>query len=748
MKDRPAVRRCTSHAGRRPAALALVVSLLALAASVAPSSAAAASAGQLYAFGLNEYGQLGGTTNNGNSNPNPTPTLVTLPGAGGAVTEVAAGNQHSLAVTSTGQLYAFGYNYYGQLGIAANSGTPKPNPTPTLVTLPGATGPVTQVAAGYQHSLAVTSTGQLYAFGDNYYGQLGIAANSGTAKPNPTPTLVTLPGATGPVTQVAAGAWHSLALTSTGQLYAFGSNGEGQLGNTANNGTNNPNPTPTLVTLPGATGRVTQVAAGYQHSLALTSTGQLYAFGLNLYGQLGITAHSGAYEPNPTPTPVTLPGATGSVTRIAAGGYHSLALTSTGQLYAFGLNGEGQLGGTTNNGTDNPNPTPTLVTLPGATGSVTRIAAGSRHSLALTSTGQLYTFGENYFGQLGRTTNSGTEEPNPTPTVVDLGAGQTIDTMATGSNADHSLVVVADLSLTTAALPAGRVGTPYGATAGAAGGAPPYTWQASGLPAGLSIDPATGRITGTPGVAGTFAVTLRVTDGFGIVAAGVPIALTVAPVPVVPAEPVTPAPPAPEPVTPAPEPAAPAATTSRAATAVHLRAAPRHAAPGRRVRLVARVWGASPTGGVVFKDGKRRIGRAAVGADGRARITTRFLLADRRHRIRAIYSGDADNRRSTSAPLTLRVGRLLMPRLHYSPNTSHHPNPVGGPRYTFVFSGHGAAVGFRCRLDGHGWRRCTSPEVYRHLRRGRHVFRVRSVDRAGSLSPVRTVRFFAGRRQG
>ena len=73
------------------------------------------------------------------------------------------------------------------------------------MTLAGEIGPVTQVAAGGNHSLAVTASGQLYAFGFNGYGGLGSATNSGTGTPNPTPTLVGLPGEIGPVTQVAAG---------------------------------------------------------------------------------------------------------------------------------------------------------------------------------------------------------------------------------------------------------------------------------------------------------------------------------------------------------------------------------------------------------------------------------------------------------------------------------------------------------------------------------------------------------------
>jgi alpha-tubulin suppressor-like RCC1 family protein len=84
------------------------------------------------------------------------------------VTQIAAGSGDSLAVTSTGQLYAFGTNYHGQLGSATNSGKTLPNPTPTQVSLPGETGTISQIAAGGNHSLVLTSSGQLYAFGDNY----------------------------------------------------------------------------------------------------------------------------------------------------------------------------------------------------------------------------------------------------------------------------------------------------------------------------------------------------------------------------------------------------------------------------------------------------------------------------------------------------------------------------------------------------------------------------------------------------
>lgn len=233
-------------------AAGLVAVLAGVSFALAGAAGATAPAGGVLAFGSNYSGELGNTTNNNMSTAaNPIPAIVTLPGRIGGVTQFAAGADDSFVLTSSGQLFAFGYNDYGELGTAINSGTPAPNPTPAPVALPNQVGGVTQIAAGDFHTLAVTASGQLYAFGFNKYGQLGSTTGNNTNNANPIPTLVGLPGQIGGVTQVAAGADHSLAATSGGQLYAFGDNREGELGNVANNGTLNPNPTPALVTLPG-----------------------------------------------------------------------------------------------------------------------------------------------------------------------------------------------------------------------------------------------------------------------------------------------------------------------------------------------------------------------------------------------------------------------------------------------------------------------------------------------------------------
>jgi hypothetical protein len=524
--------------GHMPARGLAVLAPFALLALSATSVAAfsSSSTGQLYAFGDNHYGQLGSPTDSGSELPNPTPELITLPDATGPVTEAATGADFSLVLTSTGQVYSFGGNLFGQLGTSTYSGTETPNSTPTLVDLPGASGPVIQIAAGGSSSFALTSTGQLFAFGVNYYGQLGRNTNFVTNNPNPVPEIVSFPGGSTQITQISASPNHTLAVTTTGQLYAFGEDIYGELGDAI--------PPegyvdePILVPMPDANEPVAQVAAGAYDSLVLTATGQLYAFGENAFGQLGNPAYNGTGVPDPNPAAVVLPGATGPVSEIAAGSGFSLAATSTGQLFAFGDNEYGQLGSTANNGVLVPsgedmvpaaNSLPTLVNLPGESGPVVQVSGGGVYGLAVTATGQLYGFGNNYYGQLGTALDNGNDTANPTATVVGQPAGNTINVIGRGPAAYHTLEVVSDLAVLNGPLASGQVGSSYSTAGQAAGGVPPYTWSAAGLPAGLSINATTGLINGVPTSAGGTNVTLTVTDGDHTTATSPALPLTIAP---------------------------------------------------------------------------------------------------------------------------------------------------------------------------------------------------------------------------
>jgi alpha-tubulin suppressor-like RCC1 family protein len=368
------------------------------------AAGAAGIPGAAWAWGLNNSGQLGNGTTTGSS----TPVAVSL-ASGTTVTAIAGGASHSLALTSNGQVLTWGYNFYGQLG----NGTTTNSSTPVAVSLPSGT-TVTAIASGYYHSMAVTSTGQVFAWGYNLYGQLG----NGTTTNSSTPVAVSL--ATGTtVTALAGGVSHSLALTSTGQVLAWGENTFGQLGNPTTAGSS----IPVAVSLASGT-TVTAIAAGANHSLAVNSTGQALAWGNNANGQLG----NGTTTASSTPVAVSLPRGT-TATAIAGGvsSNHSLLLTSTGQVLAWGYNGNGQLG----NGTLVESSSPVAVSLPSGTTAIA-IAAGSIHSLALSSTNQVLGWGSNNYGQLG----NGTTTTSLTPVVSTFPAA-----VAIASGDSHSLAI-------------------------------------------------------------------------------------------------------------------------------------------------------------------------------------------------------------------------------------------------------------------------------------------------------------------
>jgi alpha-tubulin suppressor-like RCC1 family protein len=376
-----------------------------------------ASPGVAWAWGSNSDGQLG----DGVFADSSTPVPVRLPSLT-LVTAIAGGEFNSLALTSSGQVLAWGSNHDGELGngtLVARSNTP------VAVSQPSGTS-VTAIAGGGFHDLARTSTGQVLAWGLNTSGQLG---NGTTTIQSNLPVAVSLPSGT-TVTTVAAGRFFSLALTSTGQVLGWGQNSGGELGN----GTTTQSYIPVAASLPSGT-TVTAIAGGSNHSLAVTSTGQMLAWGNNFTGQLG----NGTTTGSNTPVAVSLPSGT-TVTAVAGGASHSLALTSSGQVLAWGNNFSGQLG----NGTTTNSTTPVPVSLPSGT-TVTAIAAGLGHSLALTSTGEVLAWGDNTKGELGNSTG------NRSTTPVAVNTLQTAVTAIAGAG-QHSLAV--QLLPTVAVLPA------------------------------------------------------------------------------------------------------------------------------------------------------------------------------------------------------------------------------------------------------------------------------------------------------
>jgi alpha-tubulin suppressor-like RCC1 family protein len=399
--------------GRHLRAVAIGVALAALASqAVAGVSAAADSSapasGTLQAWGHGNSGQLGvGTTGSSDA-----PVTVKLP-AGVAITKVAAGGRHTLAVTSTGQVLSWGYNFHGQLGDGNNA----ESRLPVTVPLPSGT-VVTAVAAGDIDSLAVTSTGLLYSWGANQYGQLGDAST----QPSNVPVRVKFAKGT---KIVAAGTSYNyaMALTSGGQVYTWGYNGSGQLGT----GFYTASEIPQLVKLPHGT-KVVKIANGGYDGLALTAGGKLWAWGDDAFGQLG----NGNFKTSLQPVRVKIPAGV-TIVSIGAGSEHGIALTSTGAALTWGRGTWGQLG----NGAKANHDLPVQVRLP-ARDKVIAVSAGGGFSVALTSTGKVLAWGHNTYGQLG----DGSMADSTLPKQVRLPAGLIAVGLSAGPTTRHSFAIV------------------------------------------------------------------------------------------------------------------------------------------------------------------------------------------------------------------------------------------------------------------------------------------------------------------
>ncbi|MFA6285846.1 MAG: chitobiase/beta-hexosaminidase C-terminal domain-containing protein [Opitutaceae bacterium] len=337
--------------------------------------------GTVWAWGDNDYGQLGQGTSSGSLYP---AKVVGLAG----MKAIAAGALHSLAVKSDGTVWGWGYNGNGQLGTGTAT-TQELSPV-QVVALSG----VVAVAAGDDHSLALKSDGTVWAWGYNGSGELGDGSSAGQQL---SPVQV---AGLGGVVAITAGPSYSLALKADGTVWGWGYNGSGQLGtNYSPSSTNVPIRAGTII-------NVIAISAGSWHVLALKNDGSVLAWGANYSGQLGDNTNSSRGFAGP----VTL---TGQYTAIAAGYDHSAALRTDGTLFTWGGNDYGQLGnGTTGTSVKLP------ATVPGTSG-ITALAAG-RHTVAVSPYSGIIVFqawGSNGSGQLGD--KSTTDRPSPVYVAFD-----------------------------------------------------------------------------------------------------------------------------------------------------------------------------------------------------------------------------------------------------------------------------------------------------------------------------------------
>ncbi|MCL2502998.1 MAG: cell wall-binding repeat-containing protein [Coriobacteriia bacterium] len=291
--------------------------------------------GSLWAWGFNPWGQLGDGTGGSGTNANDKNVPVRI-GADYDWTAVSAGDNHSCAIKDDGSLWAWGYNEFGRLG----NGTTVNTSTPVLIGV--ATDAWQDVSAGGRHSLAIKDDGTLWAWGYNFYGQLGNSANGATANRN----IPTKAGTAADWKAVVAGEDHSLGIKGDGSLWAWGYNNSGQLGGGSTGSVYNKN-APTQI---GSGADWEAITARRYHSFGTKRDGSLWAWGNNEYGQLGIgTSGSGAGKDVPTQVETDI-----GWRAISAGSSHTLATKSDGSLWAWGSNEYGKLGNETTVSTSTP----------------------------------------------------------------------------------------------------------------------------------------------------------------------------------------------------------------------------------------------------------------------------------------------------------------------------------------------------------------------------------------------------------
>ncbi|KKU34963.1 MAG: RCC1 repeat-containing protein, partial [Candidatus Wolfebacteria bacterium GW2011_GWC2_46_275] len=364
--------------------------------------------GSVWTWGKNDIGQLGDNT--ATNRLTPTQVWSSVPSgyfSGGKIptsattTTIAAGDNFSLALKTDGTAWAWGHNYYKQLGDGST--IQKSAPSQALTS-----GEISSVDGGQYHTIFLKTDGTVWASGANNYGQLGDGTTSGKATP------VQVSGLVG-VSAISGGSNHTISAKADGTVWVWGYNNYGQLGN----GTTTDSLIP--IQVPGLTG-ISGVAGGESHSLALKTDGTVWAWGYNTNGQLG----------NGTTTnsliPIQVSNLTG-VNAIAAGRFFSLALKTDGTVWAWGANSSGQLG----DGTTVNKLIPTQVL--GVSGA-SAIAAGFSHSLVLKTDGTVWASGFNNYGQLGDGTTVNKSMPIQIPSLTGVSA------VATG--AYHSLALKND----------------------------------------------------------------------------------------------------------------------------------------------------------------------------------------------------------------------------------------------------------------------------------------------------------------
>ncbi|XP_069698384.1 secretion-regulating guanine nucleotide exchange factor-like [Periplaneta americana] len=373
---------------------------------------------QLFSWGANTYSQLGnGVKSEQCVLPVEIKTEKQLLDPNN-IKLITGGGGHTLILTKHGKVFACGSNSKGQLGLDMDTQHLSFEEIKCLQPYH-----ITDIACGWESSLAITKNGELLVWGSNTYCQLGQSKKM--IPFTAIPVKLTVPN----VRSVASGLRHSGIVTRDGRVLMCGSGKKGQLGLTDSNGmplfeAQSPQEIPALED-------VDNIACGQHHTVVMTSSGRIFAWGDNKYGQLGLDP---SYFPSVfSPMEISLNLQLDTCCKLLSGWTHVAILTGNGKIINWGRNTYGQLGCH-----EYQRPFSWEPQIMNNVENATQIAIGSEHNIVLLGTGQIVSWGWNEHGNCG----IGTEEDVRVPTLIGLDTKR--NAVLVGTGAGHSFAMLSD----------------------------------------------------------------------------------------------------------------------------------------------------------------------------------------------------------------------------------------------------------------------------------------------------------------
>ena len=281
--------------------------------------------GILLGWGVNTFGQVGVSDSNSEDNTEiRIPTQISLPEQ---VSRVSCGGDFSACISDKGRLYTWGRGNYGNLGHGNTDSLSKPTVVQSL-----SDQGIIGISCGSKHMLAITTSFRVYSWGNGGHGRLGHGDTTGTATPRPIEALINQN-----IMQASCGDSHTAVVSTLGAIYSWGAGTYGRLGHGSEGDIHLPT---AISTFKGK--RMYMIACGFRHNLALSVHGEVFAWGA---GNYGVTGLFDLKDIRSLLIPLKIQFLEGKkVTQVAVGAWHSLAITSAGEVWAWGYHGHGRLG--------------------------------------------------------------------------------------------------------------------------------------------------------------------------------------------------------------------------------------------------------------------------------------------------------------------------------------------------------------------------------------------------------------------